>query len=151
MKEENPPVLSKPSLRFEETKTARWLCWPFKPTPFWVKFSTAASILGLVILAVVFFSFVNWQVRQANFPFKMDSRKALTNGSYVAQIVNTSDKVQSVKATFHSPTFNRTKVWTLIVNAHQIKEIGYLEGWAASSGDTVTLECKGVSKKFYIP
>jgi hypothetical protein len=145
---ENPPVLSKPSLRFEETKTARWLCWPFKPTPFLVKFSIVASILGLIIVAAVFFSFV---IGQVNFPFKVDYRKALTGSSYVAQIVNTSDKVQSVKATFHNPTFNRTKVYTLIVNAHQLREIGYLEGWAASSGDTVTLECKGVSKKFYLP
>jgi len=65
---ENPPVLSKPSRRFEETKTARWLCWPFKPTPFLVKF----LIVGSVILTVVLFSFVTGQV---NFPFKWITAK----------------------------------------------------------------------------
>ena len=143
-----PPVLSEPTPPFEKTKTARWLCWPFKPSPSSVKFSIVASILGLIILAAVFFSFVNGQV---NFPFKVDYRKALTGNSYVAQIVNTSDKVQSVKATFHNSTFNRTKVWALIVNAHQNKEIGYLEGWPGSSGDTVALESNGHTKTFTIP
>ena len=102
----------------------------------------------ITLVAVVSFLFVEGQV---NFPFKVNFRPALTSGSYVSQIVNTSGKIQSVKMTFYSPTFNRTKVLARIVNPHHFMEIGYLEGWAVSSGDTITLESNGVSKKFYIP
>jgi hypothetical protein len=112
---------------------------------------TTKNVIGVALIILAAIVFFHLSLRQANFPFTVDYRKALTSSSYVAQIVNSTDKVQSVKATFYSPTFNRTKVWTLIINAHHFREIGYLEGWAASSGDTVTLECNGVSKKFHIP
>ncbi len=39
----------------------------------------------------------------------------------------------------------------VIVDSRQFKEVGYLEGWTASSGDKITLEWNGVVKMFNIP
>ncbi len=69
---EKPPVLSNPTPRFEETKTARWLCWPFKPTPFSVKFSIISSILGLIILAAVGF----WALERIHIRNVLEQRTA---------------------------------------------------------------------------
>jgi hypothetical protein len=87
----------------------------------------------------------------AAFPFEVKYRKALLGNGYVDQIVNTSGGSQSVKVTLHNPTFNRTKVYATVIDAHQFKEIGSMQGWTASSGDNVTLEWNGVEKMFTIP
>jgi hypothetical protein len=64
---EKPPLLSKPTSRFEETKMARLLFWPFKPTALLVKVSIIVNIFfGLILLAAVgFWAFERIHLRNA--------------------------------------------------------------------------------------
>jgi hypothetical protein len=109
------------------------------------------TVVVTLLVVGAFFLILAQHQKMANFPFEVKYRKAITGNGYVDQIINNSDRSQSVKVTLNNPTLNRTKVYSLIVDAHQFKEIGYLEGWPSSSGDTVTLEWNSVSKKFNIP
>jgi len=88
---------------------------------------------------------------KANFPFRVTYRKALLGAGYVEQIRNISDKAQSVKVTLYNPALNRTKVYAVVVDPQRFKEIGHLQGWTATSGDVITLECGGDTEEFKIP
>lgn len=110
------------------------------------------ATVGVTLLVVVAFIFGMAQKQKvASFPFNVEYRKALTGSGYVDRIINTSSKVQPVKVTLNNPTFNRTKVYSIVVEPQRFREIGYLEGWTASSGDSITLEWNGVVKVFTIP
>jgi hypothetical protein len=110
------------------------------------------ATVGVTLLIVCAFLFIlGEKQKSANFPFEVKYRKALTGSGYVDQIINTSSRVQSVKVTLNDPTFDRTRVYSIVVDAHQFREIGYLQGWMASSGDSITLEWNGVVKVFNIP
>ena len=123
------------------------------------------AILWLIVFAVftiVFAVEAVWTVhnveqrlqvtlQRATFPFHVTYRKALMGNGYVEQIRNVSSKAQSVKVTFYNPTLNRTKTYSLVMDAGQVREIGHMEGWAATSGDQITLECAGTVEKFNIP
>lgn len=110
-----------------------------------------ATVVVTLLVVSAFLIISGHNQKLANFPFEVKYRKAVTGSGYVDQIINTSDKVQSVKVTLNNPTFNRTKIYSIVVDAHQFREVGYLEGWTASSGDNITLEWSGVVKEFHIP
>jgi hypothetical protein len=104
-----------------------------------------------LLIVCVYFNVQKTVQTLANFPFEVKYRKSLTGNGYVDQIVNTSGGSQPVKITLNNPTLNQTKVYSAVIDAHQFREIGHLQGWTASSGDSITLEWNGVAKKFKIP
>jgi hypothetical protein len=107
-------------------------------------------VLGFIIFALAIVV-VRVGQAQVHFPFRVTYRKALTGNGYVAQVRNISRGSQSVKVTLYNPTLNRTRVYSLVVDARDFKEIGYLQGWTLASGDKVTLECNGDVEFFQIP
>jgi hypothetical protein len=114
----------------------------------------ATIILAIVIMLLIagVYSYEQRTIQKlGNFPFEVKYRKALTGNGYVDQIINTSGGSQPVKVTLNNPTLNQTKVYSTIIDAHQLREIGHLQGWTASSGDRITLEWNGVAKTFNIP
>jgi hypothetical protein len=116
------------------------------------KIAKRILVYAVILLIVgVYFYEKGVVQKEAAFPFEVKYRKALTGNGYVDQIINTSGGSQSVKITLNNPTFNQTKVYATVIDAHQFKEIGYLQGWTASSGDSITLEWNGVAKVFTIP
>jgi hypothetical protein len=115
----------------------------------------AVSVVATLLFVAVFLS-LRSQIQTtkqqlANFPFEVHYRKAITGNGYVDQFLNKSDTSKSVKITLTNPTLNQSKVFSQVVDAHRFLEIGYLQGWASSSGDQIALECDGVVKQFTIP
>jgi hypothetical protein len=108
------------------------------------------TAVTLLIVGVYFYEQRTVQTL-ANFPFEVKYRKSLTGNGYVDQIFNNSGGSQPVKITLNNPTLNQTKVYSAVIDAHQFREIGRLQGWTASSGDIITLEWNGVFKEFKIP
>ena len=116
------------------------------------KIAKRILVYAVILLIVgVYFYEKGVVQKMAAFPFEVKYRKALTGNGYVDQIVNTSGGSQPVKITLNISMFNRTKVYSTIIDAPQFREIGYMQGWAASSGDSITLEWNGVAKEFKIP
>lgn len=114
----------------------------------------AKIILVIAVPLLIIFVYLNEQAKVQKlsvFPFEVKYRKAILGNGYVDQIVNTSAQSQSVKVTLNNPTFNQTKVYATVIDAHQFKEIGHSQGWTASSGDIITVEWNGVGKTFTIP
>jgi hypothetical protein len=113
--------------------------------------SIVLTLLAVFILAVILGSQKQMNDKQANFPFQVKYRKALTGSGYVDLIINTTGKSEAVKVTLSNPTLARTKTYSTVIDGLQTREIGYLQGWAASSGDVIALEWSGVTKTFNIP
>jgi hypothetical protein len=109
------------------------------------------AIAIVFLIAGVYFHEQGKVQKLANFPFEVKYRKSLTGNGYVDQIFNNSGGSQPVKVTLNNPTLNQTKVYSTVIDAHQFREIGYVQGWTASSGDKITLEWNGVFKEFKIP
>lgn len=111
-----------------------------------------ARFIAMILVGICCYMLgvINTQ-RKVDFPFHLTYRKAITGNGYVAQVRNISAKSQAVKVTLHNPTFNQTKAYSLVVDARNFKEIGYLEGWTLASGDKITLECNGDVQFFNIP
>jgi hypothetical protein len=108
------------------------------------------ALLGVVVFALAIAA-IRMEHTKSHFPFRVSYRKALTGSGYVAQIRNISRGSQSVKVTLENPTLNRARVYSLVVDARDFREIGYLQGWTLASGDKITLECNGDVEFFSIP
>jgi hypothetical protein len=73
-------------------------------------------------------------------PFTVTYRNALTGPGYVCVFTNRSDRALTVVATFENPTLKKTTTKTILLKPSELSEVGYAEGWAFSSGDTITLK-----------
>jgi hypothetical protein len=89
--------------------------------------------------------------QRGQFPFRLTYRKALTGSGYVEQFHNISRRPQSAKVTLYNPTINLTKVYSVVVDPRDFKEIGYLQGWTFTAGDKITVECNGDAYFFIVP
>ena len=93
--------------------------------------------------------------RAREMPVRLSKRKALTGSGEVLKIENISTRTMPLKVTLMNPTFGRTNVFDLVLDAAQVsasaKEIGHLQGWAAAPGDIVLVESMGydpIGKRF---
>ena len=114
-----------------------------------VLYSVGFTVLAFVILAAIGQQQMNRKLE--SFPFQVKYRKALTGTGYVDLIINTSGKSEAVKVTLSNSTLNRTKSYSTVLDGHRTWEIGYLQGWTASSGDGIKLECDGMTETFNVP
>lgn len=55
----------------------------------------------------------------------------------VAQFTNQSNRFLAVVVTLTNPSLRQQQVIRLDIAPNQTQEIGHLEGWAFSSGDTI--------------
>ncbi len=76
-------------------------------------------------------------------PIRVGVRRSEMASGLVFQMKNTSGKPLSVKVTMSNPTFDRKKVYDLVLEPNIVKEIGHLEGWKGAAGDTVLIESEG--------
>jgi hypothetical protein len=77
-------------------------------------------------------------------PVSITFRQASAGAGYVLQIHNKSGKRMPLKITMTNPTFNKTKTFDAVADAGALPlEIGHLEGWTFTSGDSVEVVCTG--------
>jgi hypothetical protein len=67
-------------------------------------------------------------------------RKAVTGAGFVLLLQNTSRKPLALSVTLSNPTFNKSKTYRVDIDGGLMKEIGYLEGWAFTSGDQIQIQ-----------
>jgi hypothetical protein len=105
------------------------------------KVGMVRRLLGLaVLLAVLFYGVKAFNhVNKPAMPVEVKYRRAFLSNGYVTDFKNTSNRQLSILATFSNPTLKTTKTLNLILSPGETKEIGHLEGWNFSSGDTMTL------------
>jgi len=104
--------------------------------------------LGLLIFGAIWWiqsgharAYTN-QYREANLPpmpVEVAYRQSLVGRGRVFVLKNTSDRQLSVIATLKNPTMNQERTVRVDLSPRGIREIGWGEGWVASSGDTVML------------
>lgn len=64
-------------------------------------------------------------------------RQALMGNGLVAQFTNQSNRFLAIVVTATNPSLHQKQVFRLDIPPNETKEIGHLEGWAFSSGDTI--------------
>src|SRR5205807_1558785 len=72
-------------------------------------------------------------------PVEVAYRESLLGRGRVFVIKSTSDRQLSVIATLTNPTTKQERRYRVDLSPRGTREIGWGEGWVASSGDTVTL------------
>jgi hypothetical protein len=98
-------------------------------------------LLVAIICGVLFFT----QSRQFKeqrlppMPVTVGFRNALLGPGMVLQIKNTSDRSIPVRVTVVNPSIKVGKTFRLDISARNTGEIGHLEGWALSHGDTLSI------------
>jgi hypothetical protein len=97
--------------------------------------------VAAVIFALLFFA----QAYQAGskarqLPVQVTYRKALLGNGYVLALHNRTRESLALNVTLTNPTFNRTKTYSVVVDAGAIQEIGYLQGWTFTAGDQIEVD-----------
>ena len=103
--------------------------------------STFRRLVGVVVLLVVLFyglKALNYTQKPA-MPVEVKYRRALLANGYVTDFKNKSNRQLTILATFTNPTLKASKSMSLVLSPGETKEIGHMEGWNFSSGDTMTL------------
>lgn len=70
-------------------------------------------------------------------PIEVTYRKALLGSGLVASLKNTSNRFLSVRAALTNPSLHQSMSYRVDLSPGKVKEIGHMEGWAFSSGDTI--------------
>ena len=120
------------------------------------KWNEARRAIGVILLVIVvgamcYLFGIKQAQQRGQFPFRLTYRKALTGSGYVEQFHNISRRPQSAKVTLYNPTLNLTRVYSVVVDPRDFKEIGYLQGWTFTAGDKITVECNGDAYFFVVP
>lgn len=72
-------------------------------------------------------------------PIQLSYRRAITGPGLVVSFRNTSNRALAVAVTLRNPSLNQQKIIRIDVSPSQAREVGYLEGWAFASGDTIRI------------
>lgn len=72
-------------------------------------------------------------------PIEMNYRGALMGIGLVVSFKNASDRHLAVVATFYNPTLKKEESYRLDLAPQITQEVGYAEGWAFASGDSVKI------------
>ncbi len=115
----------------------------------------ALVLLAVVLAAVGLVNYQNYSAQKAelekqqaaleayqrlpDMPVLVQYRQALMGSGLVASFRNTSPRDLAILATFTNPTLHQSKTFRLDLAPGQTKEVGHLEGWTFSSGDTIKL------------
>jgi hypothetical protein len=113
------------------------------------KTSPAAWVaLGVLVVGAIWFlqggyarTYMN-QFRETSLspmPVEVAYRESLVGRGRVFVLKNTSDRQLSVLATLKNPTTKQERRYRVDLSPRGMREIGWGEGWTASSGDSMTL------------
>jgi len=108
-------------------------------------------VVTSVVLAALVLAGANNCFRPA-LPIAVTYRPSFDGTSLVAQFHNTSVKYLDVAGTFESGGKHQTRSVTLNIGPYQTRELGWAEGWAFMSGETIRLQRDGYrSVVFRVP
>ena len=96
------------------------------------------TVIASVVLAALVLAGANNCFRPA-LPIAVTYRPSFDGTSLVAQFHNTSAKYLDVRATFESRAQHQSRSLTFNIGPYQTREIGWAEGWAFMSGETIAL------------
>ena len=88
--------------------------------------------------------------RLPDLPVEISFRTAVLGQGLVLELNNLADRELPVKVNATSPTFGKTRTFEILIPAKKIVEIGHMEGWAFSRGDTVSIHSEGFEDKVLI-
>ena len=83
-------------------------------------------------------------------PIEVTYRKALLGDGLVTSFKNTSNRFLAVSAALSNPSLHQNKNFRIDLAPGQTREIGHMEGWAFSAGDTIFIthnEYRGIEVK----
>jgi len=85
--------------------------------------------------------------RLPDLPIELSFRAAVMGNGLVLKLDNLTPREFPVKVNATSPTFGKTRVFEILIPAKKIVEIGHMEGWAFTKGDTVSIHSEGFEDK----
>lgn len=72
-------------------------------------------------------------------PLEVKYREALLGSGLVASFKNTANRFLAVGVSLNNPSMHQQKSFRVDLAPGEVKEIGHMEGWAFSSGDTIAI------------